>query len=136
MKVCNCILPTIHGSDVCNKCKNNNDSHNEYVMDMTDINKYTKMAEDCGFDIIPTKLEVKEKCEYCEVDNTFSGYGVSLISKPYISIGIAKQDIGNEYYLITNEYEELSNIYGLYSNSPFRSDKIKINYCPVCGRKL
>ena len=68
MRVCNCILPTIHGSDVCNKCQNNNDSHNEYVMDMTDINKYTKMAEDCGFGIIPTRLEVKEKCEYCEVE--------------------------------------------------------------------
>ena len=67
MMVCNCILPTIHGSDVCNKCQNNNDSQNECLMDMTDINKYTKMAEDCGFGIIPTKLEAKEKCEYNEV---------------------------------------------------------------------
>ena len=80
--------------------------------------------------------QTKEKCEYCEFGNTFSGYGISLISKPYISVGIAKQDIGNDYFLITNEYEELSNMHGLYSNSPNRSDKVKINYCPMCGRKL
>ena len=101
------------------------------------LDRILEIAQDCGVIITEgTGIKFENECKYCEVGNTFSGYGVSLISKPYISIGIAKQEIGNEYYLITNEYEELSNIHGLYSNSPFKSDKIKINYCTMCGRKL
>ena len=75
-------------------------------------------------------------CEYCKTDNKFSGSGLTLISKPYISIGISNNGQNNEYYLITNEYEELSHTYGLYSNSPFRSDKVQIKFCPMCGKNL
>lgn len=77
-----------------------------------------------------------DMCEYCKIDNKFSGYGLTLISKPYMSMGITSNHQNNEYYLVTNEYEELSHIHGLYSNSPFRSDKVSINYCPICGRNL
>lgn len=154
MKICNCALPYSSplGHKVCEKCANNVE-YDTAINTATKLSmdKILEIAKECGVEVSDNPdgnhyiigddgecliLDFKNKCEYCEVKNTFSGYGMSLISKPYISIGIVKQDIVNEYYLITNEYEELSNIRGIYSNSPFRSDKIKINYCPMCGREL
>lgn len=93
-----------------------NDSQNEYVMDMTDIKKYTKIAEDCGFGIIPTKLEIKDKCEYCEVDVDDR--------KPILER--YDNDCYFEYFYI-DENNHLT-------NGDIVHDKI--NYCPMCGRKL
>ena len=74
-------------------------------------------------------------CVYCDTDNNFSSYGLTLISKPHISVGISNDGYDN-YYLVTSEYKEKSNMRGLYNISPFRSEKVKIKFCPMCGRKF
>ena len=74
-------------------------------------------------------------CVYCDTNNTFSSSGLALIEKPYISIGISN-DTNDNYYLVTSEYKEKPNMIGLYGNSPFRGDKVKINFCPMCGKPL
>ena len=115
MKICNCTLPSIHGQRVCDKCANNNDNRqDEYMMDMIDINKYIKIAEDCGLEIISTKLEPKEKCEYCEVE---------------------VDDREMLFVLEDSFYECEIYIDGNGNLTDNTSDK-KINYCPMWGRKL
>ena len=116
MKICNCTLPSIHGQRVCDKCANNNDNRqDEYMMDMIDINKYIKIAEDCGLEIISTKLEPKEKCEYCEVE------------------------VDDREALLTVEcyYDSQEKIYiDGNGNITDNTSENKINYCPMCGREL
>lgn len=72
-------------------------------------------------------------CDYC---NSFTDYGLAMIDRPYLYVNIVKQPLTNDYYLVTNEYAELPNMRGSYDNSPFRYDKVKINFCPMCGRNL
>ena len=76
------------------------------------------------------------KCEYCETENKFTETGLSIISKPYLNVYIAKQPLGDKFYLVTSEYKELTNIPEQYSNTPFRCDKEEIDFCPKCGRNL
>jgi len=99
-----------------------------------DLAKYRRVA----LEALKSELEREESdgCEYCNTENKFTETGVSIISKPYLQVYIAKQPIDNRYYLTTSEYEELKSRKGQYDNSPFRSDKREIYYCPKCGRKL
>ena len=79
---------------------------------------------------------IKKSCEYCNTKNKLTETAVSIISTPYLELYIAAQTVANKYFMVISEYEELKNIKGQFSNSSFRNDKVKINYCPMCGRKL
>lgn len=94
------------------------------------------IAIDKAIQTLEEKKQREQGCEYCNVENKFSETGLPIISKPYLTISIAKQGLSNKYFLITNEYTELKNIKEQYDNSPSRGDKCKINYCLKCGREL
>ena len=146
MKICNCTLPSIHGQKVCDKCVNNNDNRqDEYMMDMIDINKYIKIAEDCGLEIISTKLEPKEKCGYCEVDKlNLLIESDKIWNMIYFFAGKDKQPQMDDIDTVDNSVVlEVRNGQGylrLGDRGEMQcidhSEILKINYCPMCGRKL
>lgn len=154
MRACNCTLPTVYGQDVCKNCGANTEVNmnklnelkqiiDDYFKNITpeqlkedlirngmkvapvkyqpttmpkeDIDKFVKILEECGAEIKPTPFTLEEKCEYCEVDVDDRKILLKSEQGDYTDYLIYIDGNGN----LTDE----------------TTDK-KINYCPMCGRKL
>ncbi len=74
-------------------------------------------------------------CKYC-LTNKLTEKGLSIISSPSFSLDIGKATFSSDHFLVVSEYEELRNIKGRFSNSPIRGKNVRINFCPMCGRRL
>lgn len=68
-------------------------------------------------------------CDYCSEDQI-----------PLIEGQLGNEVLGIRFYTtIWSDYKELRTIFGDFYGNEYGSEwdgKVKINYCPMCGRKL
>ena len=72
------------------------------------------------------------ECEYCHSDEAYSGpYGRTPIDVPQDYLGSFNDEVFIDLYVL---HSKLC-LYIKGKKQPYQ-ESIKINYCPICGRKL